>query len=212
MNIYDQNYRIEQLEKMRAEYNEIMNFIQEINKTLTKKTIIPIQDNLAYFLGDIKKTNQCRVYLGEDYYIETTNHRAIKILETRLQRLENLLIEQNQIIESNVNELVLPTEEVGTFEIKEEINDQDYKRLKEKKDFNVSDDIDSNLREKLKAIKIRREQQENDNEMVLIRKNRKKDNEIKSKDVITLDKPIQKAEKVELNLQKKSLFLEDDNI
>jgi prefoldin alpha subunit len=212
MNFENKNFQTEQLQKLIAEYQEVIAFISDLNKTLIKRTIVPIQENLAYFMGDIKKTNQCRVYLGEDYFIETTNHRAIKILESRLKRLEKLIVEAPRIENAVVpKEILNIAAEDGTLEIKEDLSDLDYKKLKEKP-IGSKNDIDTVLRDKLKSIKQRREQHDNDNqEMVLIRKDRK-GGSAKSKDVIALDTKIHDDTKPAEQSTKKSLFLEDEDV
>jgi prefoldin subunit 5 len=85
----------ESLEIMKQENLEILKFAEEVNHNLTKQVFIPICENLAYFVGNIINTNECKVYLGGDYFVNTTNFRAIKILENRKNRLD-ILIEQNK--------------------------------------------------------------------------------------------------------------------
>jgi prefoldin subunit 5 len=173
--------KIEQLEKLKAEYEQLIPFIKDLNKASTKKAIVPIQDNLAYFIGDIRKTNECKIYLGEDYLVETTNHIAIKIVEDRLRRLNLMILQNNEKnnIPLKLNEISTNIEEENnTIEIKEEISDQDYSRLKTNLKSDQSE-VDNTLQEKLKVIKARREQSDNnDDGSLLIRKIRKVKNEV----------------------------------
>ena len=90
--MFDENdIKIEQLQKLKTETLEVLGLVNEMNHNLKKRVVIPVQENLAYFIGDIKNTNVCKVYLGEDYFMETTNYRAAKILNSRIERIDNLI-------------------------------------------------------------------------------------------------------------------------
>jgi prefoldin subunit 5 len=224
----------EQLEKLRLEYSEVIAFISELNKTLKKKVIIPIEDGLAYFSGDIVKTNQCRVYLGDDYFIETTNCRAIKILETRLKRLELLLTQQEGVKVDDSNNTTLLKEldnikldeDENTIEIKEDLSENEYLKLTKKEGSKIDTEVsrpelESSLQEKLKLIKQRKEQQmeSQKEEKVLMRKIRPHEpSDIsaikpKKKDVVQLDLNTPNTTKNNDEVATKtSKFLQDDDI
>jgi prefoldin subunit 5 len=217
-------HKIDDIEKLRLEYKEVISFISELNKNLTKDVIIPVKDNLAYFPGTIKKTNQSRIYLGENYYAETTNHRAIKLLSNRLEKLDVTTEKlKNQTLSNKppVNDLFddkfLIKEDDNTIEITEEINEQDYKKLKNKaKDRNFKEEtIDISLQDKLKNIKQKREKTEATGENILIRKVRKVNNKDKEKDIIDLNQNTLKSKDsttTENIPNKKSLFMQDEDV
>lgn len=120
--------------KLKDENIRTSKYISELNKNLTSDVFVPITENLAYFKGKIKNTNECKVYLGEDLFVHTTNYRAIQILENRLNRLNSLIqINSNYLqseIKSNEKSLTdlgdlnknIKSLGDGTFEILEEEN------------------------------------------------------------------------------------------
>jgi len=69
------------------ECEEIMKFISNLNKNLTVDTLVPAAEGIAYFKGKLTHTNECTIHLGDDYYIKTTNHKAIEILKRKQERL-----------------------------------------------------------------------------------------------------------------------------
>ena len=98
-----------------------------------KEVFVPVCENMAYFKGNIINTNECKLYLGEDYFVKTTNNRALKILSHRRSKIETLIDEINKEIKQYdiVNDLTTPKDQNlkklsdETFEIVEEFNEKE---------------------------------------------------------------------------------------
>jgi prefoldin subunit 5 len=175
----ENDLKIEELQKIKQENIDVIGLVSEMNKNLKKRLVIPVQENLAYFIGDIKNTNVCKVYLGEDYFMETTNYRAIKILNSRVERLDGLIEKLNN--ENGANTKSIDTEldklklvEDNTREIIEDISDDDYIKLKKKK-IETEEMPDLDLIEKMNKISELRNKQNKDDGELVIRRKKKKD-------------------------------------
>lgn len=89
-----------------TEIEEAKKFIEDLNKSRTKKVIIPVVEGLAYFAAEINHTNECSIRLGEDYIIDTTNYKALRYLERETNRInEQLTLYINKQKESDQNSL-----------------------------------------------------------------------------------------------------------
>jgi prefoldin alpha subunit len=88
--------RKDKLDKIIKEHDRVLDFITNLNRDLKKEAFVPACENFAYFKGNIINTNECRVYLGEDYFVKTTNHRAMQIINNRKTKVESLIEEVNK--------------------------------------------------------------------------------------------------------------------
>ena len=88
--------RKDKLDKIIKEHDRVLDFITNLNRDLKKETFVPVCENFAYFKGNIINTNECRVYLGEDYFVKTTNYRAMQIINNRKTKVESLIEEVNK--------------------------------------------------------------------------------------------------------------------
>ena len=64
--------------------------MENLNSNLTVEIMVPIAENLAYFKGVIKHTNECTIFLGDDYFAKTVNKKAIDIIDNRIKNLDKI--------------------------------------------------------------------------------------------------------------------------
>lgn len=157
----------ENIEKIEREHKEVIEFINNVSNITNKEILVPVCDEYAYFVGKIKSPNECRVYLGEDYFLKTTNNRALEILTRRLNKTKEILgnlnteISKEKSVEVQIlnkgNTQNLKQLNDDTFEIVEnvtekEIHDLNNRKVTEQKKIQESERIKM-INEKLKKLK-----------------------------------------------------------
>ena len=157
----------EKIEKIEKEHKEVIEFIKNLSNIKNKEILVPVCEEYAYFVGKIKNPNECRVYLGEDYFLKTTNDRTLQILTRRLNKTKEILGNLNTEIskEKSVEDQKLNKENTpnlkqlndDTFEIVEDVTDKEIQDLNNKK-ITVQKKIQESERiklinEKLKKLK-----------------------------------------------------------
>jgi len=170
----------EKLTKIKQEFTEVKLFMENLNKNLKVEVLVPIAENLAFFKGLIKHTNECTIYLGDDYYAQTVNKKAVEIIDNRLKNLEKILAEDQGNIPI---ETIIPTKEKesedthyknlrklddGTIEIFEDINEFPQSEIVSCKTVQVSQEEKEKIKldreklwqEKLKRMKVLAEMEE----------------------------------------------------
>jgi prefoldin subunit 5 len=170
----------EKLTKIKQEYSEVKSFMENLNNNLKVEVLVPIAENLAFFKGLIKHTNECTIYLGDDYYAQTVNKKAIEIIDNRLKNIQKIQAED----EGNfpIETIILPKEKEsdhyeknlrklddGTVEIFEEIDQFPQAEIvstsktvqvsQQEKD-KIKQDRELLWQEKLKRMKILAEMEE----------------------------------------------------
>ena len=53
--------KYDRINKLKQEYLEVKSFMENLNSNLTVEIMVPIAENLAYFKGVIKHTNECTI-------------------------------------------------------------------------------------------------------------------------------------------------------
>ena len=82
--------KYDRINKLKQEYLEVKSFMENLNSNLTVEIMVPISENLAYFKGVIKHTNECTIFLGDDYFAKTVNKKAIDIIDNRIKNLDKI--------------------------------------------------------------------------------------------------------------------------
>ena len=82
--------KYDRINKLKQEYLEVKSFMENLNSNLTVEIMVPIAENLAYFKGVIKHTNECTIFLGDDYFAKTVNKKAIDIIDNRIKNLDKI--------------------------------------------------------------------------------------------------------------------------
>lgn len=94
------------------------------------KVFVPVADDLAYFIGEVVDSDHCTMHLGTDYYLSTNRQNAIEIISNRRQKNSNT----NEIKDENSKKIELDpnVQKLGedTFEIVENISEEDYTNMK----------------------------------------------------------------------------------
>jgi prefoldin subunit 5 len=119
----------ESLDKIREQHEKVVEIMSHLNEKLKKEVYVPVCENFAYFKGNIINTNECRVYLGDDFFVKTTNYKAVKILNNRKSKVEILLDEVNKQLndlgvaipkKNEINKIESPIKFENNFEFKNE--------------------------------------------------------------------------------------------
>lgn len=130
----------ENLSKIKQEYCEIKSFMENLNNNLKVEVLVPIAENLAFFKGIIKHTNECTIFLGDDYYAQTVNKKAIQIIENRMKNIEKIQAENNIDIKN------LPKEEYNTDQIQKNL------KILEDGTYEICEEIDEFPQEEVSPI------------------------------------------------------------
>ena len=169
----DKNDRIT---KLKQDYLEVKSFMENLNSNLRVEVLIPVSENLAYFKGIIKHTNECTIFLGDEYFAKTVNKKAIDIIDNRIKNLEKISIikddkeinmdnlykveKGNQAIEENENVRKIVD---GSFEIIENYSESENispeikveEKIVSKKNSGLSELERERLwQEKIKRLKV----------------------------------------------------------
>lgn len=163
----------ENLDKMCQEHGRVLEIITHLNQNLKKDVYVPICENFAYFKGNIINTNECRIYLGDDYFVKTTNFKAAKIINNRKSKVESLLDEVKKqlqdlgvITNNQINKIEIQNKSENNFEKKNETileEPQNIKNLKKLSDdtFEIMEEFNESLenfeKNKHKQVKIQKQ-------------------------------------------------------
>lgn len=165
----------ENLDKMCQQHGKVVEIITHLNKNLKKDVYVPVYENFAYFKGNITNTNECRIYLGDDYFVKTTNFKAVKIINNRKSKVESLLDEVKKqlqdlgvVIPNNnqINKIEIQNKSENNSENKNETikeEPQNIKNLKKLSDdtFEIMEEFNESLeileKNKPKQVNIQKE-------------------------------------------------------
>lgn len=92
--------------------------IENLNKFKTKRVNIPLLPNYAYIEGNIINTNECLLHLGDDYYLNTVNSKALAFIKNRFESRKELSKLKESMEGNKLVNLTKLNDE--TYEIKEE--------------------------------------------------------------------------------------------
>jgi len=169
---------IDDIDTKIASYEKLWDDMQELRKKSYVETMVPI-NKVAFFKGKLKHQNELMVFLGGDYFVERTVDECKPIIDRRIKSLTNDRKEFEQSmneesikseltkhitdseIKSKTNPLQNPNPENekewrwnddGTFEIREELDEEDEKsNSKETNDLDTVD-ISEEETERLKEL------------------------------------------------------------
>ena len=135
----------ENIEKIEKDHRDVIQFIENANKNEPQEIFIPVCDDFAYFIGKIKNPKECKVYLGEEYFLNTSSDKATKILSNRANKTKEILDNLNK-------EILLSKQLIDGFKVTKDENSKGSKNLKQLHDntFEIFEDVTEKEMEILK--------------------------------------------------------------
>jgi prefoldin subunit 5 len=144
--------RLEKWEKFESDYKILQERLVTLPKKLTHKIMVPLTP-VAYMEGEMYRTNEVLVLLGDNWFCERSSYQAYQIVERRMDYIEREMEKERKVLDhfkerSRVTGNVQNLEE-GVVDIREEydeVTEQQWKRNRKerrKKDRQMkSDDLD----------------------------------------------------------------------
>eukprot|EP00826_Nyctotherus_ovalis_P062971 TRINITY_DN9195_c0_g1_i3.p1 TRINITY_DN9195_c0_g1~~TRINITY_DN9195_c0_g1_i3.p1 ORF type:complete len:202 (-),score=56.29 TRINITY_DN9195_c0_g1_i3:37-642(-) len=132
--------------------------MQELVLKVSHMGLIPIND-YGFMPGKIKHTNELLVHLGDDYFVETSAHHAVSILDRRIEMLKEKkakLQEQSVELKLKLNSVMTEqkeNEEIDIIEPLDEDNNSSVNNgITEHKEIKSKEAQDKGAVEESKAV------------------------------------------------------------
>lgn len=143
-NISKTQLLISSIKHIKYKINEYLNirlFILDLNKTKSKKVLIPVIEGLAYFNANIINTNDCLINLGDDIYVDTTNYKAEGIISRKIDNLKiqlNIKLQELKKINDKAYETIINNENNLNEYFSNQICNIDLNKIK---NINISNNV-----------------------------------------------------------------------
>lgn len=187
--------------------------IENLNKYKTKRVNIPLLPNYAYIEGNIINTNECLLHLGDDYYLNTVNSKALVFIKNRFEsRKEVSKLKESKATKETKedNKLVSLTKlNDETYEIKEEYCcvEEDERKVKGDEKYRKSNDENS-ISVKKRLLNRLNQKEVDDVMTTMINKSKNNDNQSN----LSKEFDLKNVNKKESEKKKKKDIVQADNI